>query len=175
MLIDETFFRGELHIEGVVETSGVPALTQEAAKKDLYQMIGIREREYYNLTIGRENAKKFMAYLDKEDKSDESDKKWSELERMLVYEIDGYKYSPIAYYVYFFYLRKNQTQSTPLGTTKSNTANVVVSAINKEVETWNSMVHIHKYLSEWLFQRRAEYSGYFFSDDLLETINTLNV
>lgn len=175
MLIDETFFHGEIHIEGLISCPGVPSMTQDAVRDELMGLISLYELQFYKEALGEENAREFVNYLGRKENPTEDDGKWIELEKMLVEEMDGRKYSPIAYYTFFFYLRKNQAEATPLGVTEANSSNPVVSPRGKMINAWNNMVHINKYLSDWLYMNKEKYGGYHFSCDLLEDINMLGI
>ena len=72
MLIDETFFTGELHIEGIVSYAGVPSKTYEAANYELKSFIAQYELEFYRKILGYDNAKAFVLYIE----SGESVERW---------------------------------------------------------------------------------------------------
>jgi hypothetical protein len=43
------------------------------------------------------------------------------------------------------------------------------------IDAWNQMVYMNDYLSKWLFDHRDDYGGYFFDNDMLETINQFGI
>ena len=174
MLIDETFFTGDLYIEGLADYAGVPSKTNDAIKQELGSLIDHYESEFYRMTIGRENARAFVAYLSKMI-DDEPVEKWENLKSMLVEQVGNRKESPVAYYIYFFYLRKNQTQTTSIGNIEESQSNRISPCNIKMIDAWNQMAYMNRYLSEYLCDHREEYGGYFFDDCLLETINTLGI
>lgn len=175
MLIDESYFVGELHIDGLVHSEGVPSRTMEAIKNELIALARKYEKDYYDLIIGRSNAGLFMSFLDlmEKDRGKATDKKWLDLAEMLIDKEGGRKESPIAYYIFFFYLRKNQLEVTPLGTVEADAK--IAPCNRKMIDVWNQMVYMNEYLSQWLFDRRGEYGGYFFNENLLEPINAFGI
>lgn len=172
MLMDFSFFTGELRIEGLPDYPGVPSVTQEAIKGDLKSFMAKREYDFYVNTIGVGNAKAFISYTGKKDRNPVG--KWDNLESVLVDTIGGIKYSPIAYYVFFYYLRKNQASTTPLGVVGDDEAKAF-SCMDKMINSWNQMAYMNEYLSRWLYDRKDEYGGYFFKDCMLEEINAMGI
>lgn len=172
MLIDETFFTGELHIDGLIDTAGVSSATTEAIKAELISLCNLYESRFYRESLGEVAAKEFVQYLNTEGANPVE--KWENLKSMLVEKIGNDVYSPVAYYIYFFYLRKNQVQSTPLGTMSEESSKVVPCNI-KMINSWNQMVYMNTYLARWLYEHKNDYGGYYFDDSLLESINAFGI
>ena len=173
MLIDTTFFTGDLHIEGLSGSPGIPSATSYAISEELQNFIDKKERDFYAAAIGVDNAKEFVSYLVNAPLLPVE--KWENLKRMLVEEIGGVNYSPIAYYIFFYYLRNNQTKVTPLGVRSSDEEGKSQPCREKMIYAWNEMVNLNEYLSRWLYKNRSDYGGYFFSDHLTETINKMGI
>lgn len=171
MLIDETFFTGELHIEGIVSYAGVPSKTYEAANYELKSFIAQYELEFYRRILGYDNAKAFVLYIE----SGGSVEKWDNLKNMLVEQVGNRMVSPIAYYVFFFYLRKNQTQATPIGNVEESSSNKISPCNIKMINTWNQMAYMNRYISDYLYDNRNDYGGYFFDESLLEFMNKMGI
>lgn len=175
MLIDETYFTGDLHIDGLVSSEGVPSLTNEAINSEFKALAAKYERDFYRQVLGKDNADAFVSFLDllekDPDKADE--RRWLDLMEVLVDDAGGTLESPIAYYIYFFYLRRNQLEATPVGATEADAK--IVPCNRKMIDAWNQMVYMNDYLSRWLFDHRDDYGGYFFDNDMLETINQFGI
>lgn len=171
MLIDETFFTGELHIEGVISCTGVPSKTNEASNYELKSLIAQYELEFYRKILGYDNAKKFVGYIE----SGEGEEKWDNLKNMLVEQVGNRKVSPVAYYVFFFYLRKNQTQATPIGNVEESSSNKISPCNIKMINAWNQMAYMNRYISDYLYDHRDDYGGYFFDEHLLEFMNKMGI
>lgn len=175
MLIDEKFFTGDLHIDGLVHSDGVPSLTNDAILSEFNGLSAKFEREFYFRILGRDNAEGFISFLDAVSNYPDNgyERKWIDLKDILVYDSFGVTESPIAYYIYFFYVRRNQIESTPVGVVKADAG--VVKCNRKMIDAWNRMVSMNVPLSIWLFDHRDDYGGYYFDRDLLETINQLGI
>ena len=171
MLLDNSFFTGELHIEGVISYTGVPSKTNEAANYELKSLISQYELDFYRKILGYDNAKKFVEYIE----SGEGEEKWDNLKNMLVEQVGDRKVSPIAYYVFFFYLRKNQTQATPIGNIDESSSNKVTPCNIKMISAWNQMAYLNRYLSDFLYNNQDDYGGYFFDEHLLEFMNQMGI
>ena len=94
---------------------------------------------------------------------------------MLVEQVGNRMVSPIAYYVFFFYLRKNQTQSTPIGNVEESSSNKISPCNIKMINAWNQMAYMNKYISDYLYDNRNDYGGYFFDESLLEFMNKMGI
>lgn len=173
MLLDNSFFTGELHIEGLVDYSGVPSETNCAIAAEMYSLISYYEMDFYRRTIGNENAKLFIKYLDEQ--HDSVCEKWEGLKNMLVDQVGNRVISPIANYVFFFYLRSNQTQATPIGNVTETSSNDIAPCNIKMMQAWNQMADMNQYLSRYLFQNKDDFGGYFFDEHLLEYMNQIGV
>ena len=64
MLIDETYFTGDIHIDGLVPSSGVPSLTSEAINLEFRALAAKFERDFYRQILGKDNADAFVSFLD---------------------------------------------------------------------------------------------------------------
>ena len=63
--------------------------------------------------------------------------------------------------------------SGPVGVTEAEAK--IVPCNRKMIDAWNQMVYMNDYLSRWLFDHRDDYGGYFFDNDMLETINQFGI
>lgn len=172
MLIDYTFFQGNILISGIVPPATSPALTASAINGDMGNYIAFYEREYLIKALGENVYEQFSEYL----KSDRSEpvEIWEELSNVLVVNIgDNCKVSPIANYIYFFYARSHQGDVSVNGVKKDSDVGDLISPIDKMVNAWNDMVKMNKRLYGWLKKQNIE--GWEFEKSLLEPINVFNL
>lgn len=90
-----------------------------------------------------------------------------------------YKKSPIANYVYYWFMRNNATQTTAMGEVAANNENAVnVSGEKKMVRAWNDMIHVIRELQEYLYSNRVLYNwdhNRFHYRHYFRTINEFNI
>jgi hypothetical protein len=145
-LIDRTYFIGEINI---------PNTNQLAVQENLDFLISKREPEILIQLFGYEMYKAFVAGLQEDpvphrwiDLRDGADFTYNgELRHWmgLIAKSDEPKESLIANYVYYWFMRKEATQTSGVGETVTKTENSVrVSPIAKQVQAWNEMV-------EWIY------------------------
>ena len=176
MLIDSTYFHGEIGIEGIIINIDTPSETNNAIIGNLKSYIIKYERKYLSMLLGNKLCCQFMEYLStNHDESDTIDK-WENLKNELIIEYDEkYKYSPIAYFVLFYFVRSNQYSITSLGVTQTNSDNPVVSANEVLVKAWNNMVDMTMGVYEYLKSHKDDYQGWQFDCSLLEKINVFGI
>ncbi len=139
MLIDNTYFTGQLFLPGrgdVVESSKIT------------QAINQREPEYLELVLGGPLYTAFMAGL----LEDPIQQKWVDLRDGANYNYKGVnhrwegfvntvKRSPIANYVYYWYTRQGASYSTGTGEVLPRTENGTRTGGNdKGSNAWNTMI-----------------------------------
>lgn len=169
MIVDASFFYGPLNIEGLMANSGAD-FTQAAIQKGLQQFIERYEVQYLVRLLGRKLGLEFANYLGKEEKEPEA--RWDNLLARLV---PMPRVSPIANYVYFYYVRGNQVHATSLGATETNSDNKVVSCDPLIIPAWNGMVDMNRAIHSYLEAHEGEYEGFATSYELLEKINILGI
>lgn len=173
-LIDESFFIGEIV---VAQTD------QVEVSENLQVFIKKYQREFLTLLLGQTVYDQFIAELIKPDA--DIAQKWKDLYNKLIF-VDGlYKGSPIANYVYYFYMRNNVTQTTGIGEGKGKAENATIGINNdKMVRAWNEMSEYSKITIEWFrnFYKANYFTGYYYQgyfrhecEDLLAIKNTLNL
>lgn len=155
-LIDETYFIGELNI---------PNLDQENVRQALTVFIAKYQKRFLTLLLGEDVYKDFVAGIDVEE-GVEIESQWIELRDKLV-DCDT-KESPIANYVYWFFMYNNATQTSGVGEIIANTENsMVVSPITKMVRAWNEMCDFVHGTQQWFHDFYTEYDlnhdWYFFN------------
>lgn len=145
-LIDSTYFHsGDLLIEGL--SDGVTPMAT-AMTLSVGRAIDVYGNEYLDHLLGKRMADDFRMFLLKRESGELTEDDYSELFEQLVFEFTSYgsveKRSPIAYYVYYWYVRENQLRATPLGVTLANSDNRVVSPVAKLTTAWNRMADMSR-------------------------------
>jgi hypothetical protein len=144
-LIDVTFFEYEpLYIPMSDDAgSGVSKLLDVKRKAQINNLITRKETEYLKYILGIDLYNAFMAGLEE----DPIAEKWTDLASILCDSIN--KLSPIANYVYFFYLDPSKMTDVGLATSKVDNMELV-NPITKQVEIWNEMVDMNTEIVNWL-------------------------
>lgn len=166
MIIDSTYFKGITAIDGLNINTGAPSVTRTALSDYLNSFIDTYEKEYLSLILGKDMCRQFINYL----KSDPEYKvdKWEKLKVKLT-EDDS---SPIANYVFFFFVKRNNVHVSAVGTTKSEEEmadpNVVL------IPAWNEMVEMNYDVFDFLCENE-DYKGFSFDMSMLEQINSFGI
>lgn len=160
MLISKEYFVGELYIEGAAG-GAIPPATAQLIGVQLESTIQRREKEYLRMFLGN-LYDEFILFLYAED-IDEA----SPFYKLYDYFVD--RLSPIAYYVYFHYVRSVNSSQTATGTYRDKSA---VNSREKLVMAWNSMVDINREIHEYL---KVTFPQYYPNCNLLSYINTLGI
>lgn len=179
MLIDYTFFQGgNTDIDGIILNEHLPDETTEGIKSSMDQFIMEYEEEYLCKLLGEKLSAELTEYVNRKDK-DVKEAHWEKLIGMLVKQLrhndEIFPASPIANYVYFFYLRHNHTQATTTGVKADGDEGKLVSPERKMVFAWNGMVRMNRRIFEYLKENRHEYKGWNPDMELVETINTFGL
>lgn len=138
-LIDHTFFVGELNI---------PNTDRPDVQERLQYFIRKYEPMFLRQALGEALYGAFSNGLEEEPIS----VGWGNLKARLVLEDGDFKYSPIAAYVYYWYMRDQATVTTGVGEAVPNTDNAQrASAMQKMVSAWNEMCYevasLHTFLN----------------------------
>lgn len=159
-LIDRTYFIGEINL---------PNTNQTAVQENIDYLISKREPELLTQLFGYGMYKAFIAglqedpvpqrWIDLRDGVDYTDTDGEERHWMgLVAKVDEPKESLIANYVYYWFLRKEATQTSGVGETVTKTENSVrTSPVAKQVRAWNEMVTWIGELFNFLQVKKADY------------------
>lgn len=163
-IIDTTYFQGVLTVAQKSEPSVIA---------DLQTFIDIHETKYLKSILGYELWKNFTAgiavggpaqkWLNLRDGAEFTNRlglltKWEGFKW-----IDGTtKRSPIANYIYYWWLRKETSTTTGTGEKRLNAENSEsVSSFSKQCNTWNEMVGYNRLLWEYLYINQDAYPEYF--------------
>lgn len=142
-LIDITYFVGEIN---VANTDQLPV------RERLELFVKKYEKRFLTHLLGETVYNEFMDGLE----LIPVPQKWQDLKEKLV-DADT-KESPIANYVYYFYMRDNYTQTVGLGEVKATAENAVMSNNDaKMVRAWNEMVIWVYDLRPWFIDNQVNY------------------
>lgn len=177
-LIDRTYFIGEINL---------PNTNQLAVQENLDFLISKREPELLTQLFGYEMFKAFTTGLTE----DPVPQRWVDLRDGVDYQdgdvlrhwmglvaIDGEpKESLIANYVYYWFTRKEATQTSGVGEVATKTENSVrVSPMAKQVRAWNEMVGWIAELFNYLQVKQDEFPEWKPDNKCLwDYINAFNV
>lgn len=146
MLIDATYFIGELNIANRDQASVQSAITHFIGKyedKYLYELMGKTLYEAYLAGIVEVPIPT----------------KWTNLQDKI--RNNTSKVSPIASYVYWWYMRNQASQTVGMGQAKPAAENaVIVSNIDKMVRSWNEMVDQTNVIAKFINDNKTDYPDY---------------
>lgn len=160
MLIDNTYFKGDIHIAGA---NG----SDIQSKIDLF--IDKYETEYLQLILGYDFYQLFMDGLAENTVADRwtelltgdtftdcngNTRKWYGLQQDVA--ATAVNRSPIAQYVFFYYSRHNATVTTASGEVGVRwEKSVGVSPADKQIKAWNDMVEMNRTLYDYLQYKKV--------------------
>lgn len=126
-LIDHTFFVGELNI---------PNTHRPDVQERLLWFIKKYEPEFLNAVLGAPLYAAFQTGI----AAAEPEAVWTVLKNALMHVDGDFKYSPIANYVYYWYMRDQATITTGVGEAKPNVDHAApAESAQKMVRAWNEM------------------------------------
>lgn len=163
MIIDYTYFTGLLSI-GLSPDTGAPSTTRDAEREKIEYYITVYEREYLRKILGENMYSEFIDYLNSEE--DNVDK-WEKLLALL-----SEKYSPIACYIFFKYIKEGNYSVTRVGTVTSADDDAV-SPMVIQMRAWNDMVDMNKRVYQLL--QADEYEGVRFDPSMICRINSMGI
>jgi len=152
-LIDETYF----DIPGLTATSNGTTQSNVTSKRlaKLTRLIAICQKNYLRKMFGKTIA--------------ELDALPDEIHALLI--DDDLKQSPLANYVYFFWLRDQESVSTMAGEKKTDIASTVsVTTSNKQAYAWNEMVDMNVLIHEDMSEL-GTIGDYDYITDILDNID----
>lgn len=151
MILKSEYFVGPVNITGLHDDSP----SSENIKETLDYYINIYEPQYLEMVLGPALCPLFMDSLN----GNSTEERWIKLRDLLAKEC-----SPLAMFVFFYYVRGRQSSATPTGV-KSDTE---VSAYGICRNTWNSAVFFNKKVYSLL--SNGEYEGFEFDNSLITMI-----
>lgn len=163
ILIDETYFKGELSLPNIpmssvdVASSGVALALQSVGENNLSTFAYKYIVDYLIRLFGRELTELFLTEIVKES----PDEIWSNLKKQLLIEIGPYKASPLANYVYYWLMRDARTKTTQGGEADPRFDNAEnVNNNQKMVKAWNDMVSMTCSIQKWYCKNIDAYKEY---------------
>ena len=164
-LISPSYFHTEIFIPNILEATPV----EQARAAELQRFINKYEPEYLDLIMGYDMRVEFLAGL----AANPIPAKWSELKTQLVNT--SLLLSPIADYVYFYYMRFHLTQTTRSGEITTQVDNGTLTGSNfKQVAAYNRASEQALTIREWIEERLTTYTTYNGSY-CFEYLNTLGI
>ena len=146
MLIDATYFIGELAIANRDKASVIASINLFIQKY---------EAKYLRMVMGETIYADYLAGIEE----DPIPAKWTDLQNVI--RVASTKDSPIAGYVYWWYMRDQASQTVGMGQVKPLAENaIMVSNIDKMTRAWNEMVDQTKVVAKFLFDNQDTYGNY---------------
>lgn len=176
MIIDYTYFlSGSIRISGLPLNGVTPSATNGVLIDLLQYFIIEYEKEYLENILG-DMYSEFSEYIKSESLGVG---KWDRLKDMLTDNISEgdfiLKKSPIANYVYYWFLRDAQTEATITGVKKDGEDGSLVSPERKLVNAWNDMVKMNLKIYQFLDSNQKDYLGWIPNLYMITNINIFNL
>ncbi len=140
-LVDTTFFVGDITIPNTHKAEVAENLNLFIGRRENELMLKLLGKELYDLYKANPTDPRFVAINDK-----------------LVYIIDGQKYSPIAYYVYWWWMKDKASWTSGVGNIRANSnVAVEVSPAIKMVHAWNTFSEGIRAFTTWMDDNSETY------------------
>jgi len=164
-VIDSSYFVGEISIPNTAGSGAV--VTATLAK--LNRLISIYEKDYLTKLLGDTLYDEFIAALEVPDD-------WA-TDLLAELRDDTLKLSPVAYYVYYFWLRDSVTYVTSNGQAEGNNENAVSSSPALRMsESYNRMVRMTEEVLDYIGDEQATFPSTPETEyTWLRKINTFNI
>lgn len=173
MLVTDKYFKGELLIPNLESNGlGISGSICLANIQTLDDLINKYEPLFLTKLLGNTLCDEFLKGIGEP----EPLTKWQLLKEMLVNE--DKHLSPIANYVYYWFMRNEATKTTGVGETVGQANNAaIVSADAKMIRAWNEMTDSLTAIVSFLDAHRADYPDFCpdVKADIFFHINTLNL
>lgn len=164
-IIDYTYFTGEISIPNLTGTG--PIVTANLAKVN--RLIDLYEKDYLIKLLGEDLYDQFVTDLG-------TSEAWATGLRDELRDTT-LRVSPIAYYMYYFWLRESATYVTSGGQAEPKNKNSLNSSPNlRMVEAYNRMVRMTVKLLDYIRDEQSEWPETVQMDaSFLRPINTFNI
>lgn len=147
-IIDSTYFINEILIAGLSNTV-------DSTGSKLSGFIEKYETRFLKELLGKTLLDEFKSGLEE----DPVPVKWVDLKNILAN--NSTKESPIANYVYYWYMRNKSTETASIGEIKPNTENgSMASSVQKQVRSWNEMVDWNFEVLEFIKDNIIDYPSF---------------
>lgn len=167
MLIDQSFFVGEILVPNLTGAGLIPAGNVE----ELNRFISKYEPEFLDEVLGQSLSAAFQAGVSEAT----PEQRWVDLKNRLVNETT--KLSPIAGYVYYHYFRDRLSTSSGLGEIEAvgENANVVLNT-DKMSRAYNDAVRKGRAVFSWVIQNAETYPEFDLEHEYtLSPVNTFGI
>lgn len=167
MLIDQSFFVGEILVPNLTGAGPIPAGNIE----ELNRFIGKYEPEYLDEVLGQSLSAAFQEGV----VASSPEQRWVDLKNRLVNETT--KLSPIAGYVYYHYFRDRLSTSSGLGEIEAvaENANVVLNT-DKMSRAYNDAVRKGRAVFSWVILNAETYPEFDLEHEYtLSPVNTFGI
>ncbi|KAF0193983.1 MAG: hypothetical protein FD166_3609 [Bacteroidetes bacterium] len=149
MLIDQSYFVGEILVPNLTGVGPIPAGNVE----ELTRFITKYEPDYLDEVLGPGLSEAFQAGIS----AATPDQRWIDLKSKLVN--DTRKESPIAGYVYYHFYRDRLSTSSGLGEIESSAENAsVVLNTDKMARAYNDAVRKGRAVFKWVLENASTYT-----------------
>jgi hypothetical protein len=160
LLIDETYFTGELSLPNLPSlggSGGVALALRTVGGKSLAVFVDKYVSDYLVRLFGRELTGVFLEEVAKSTPG----QLWVDLRGSLLFERGSYRASPLANYVYFHVMRDARTLTTQAGEADPD-FDCAENAGNggKLVRAWNEMADMTVEAYGWFCRHAGDYEGY---------------
>lgn len=154
-LITASYFTGDIIIPELVDLeesqSPMAQALASSGQQQIKQLVSKFQYTFIAKMFSEEFAKDFIEAASLE----EPGELFIEVHRRLFSSIDNYLYSPIAYYVYYWYMRNTKTTTTAYGEVNIDFAFGRASNNNfKMLNAWNEMVELARPVYLWANSQR---------------------
>lgn len=160
MYLDMTYFQGELYVPGYKysDSGSISDILNIVGDINFDWYIQEYEKSYLIRLIGKSNYDKLIKNASPDS---EHINQWTDLRDMIFNVSNGFKTSPAANYVYFFFMRNFQSQTSPTGEVKGTQDHThIVSPYGKLVRVWNRMVEMSNRIHRYLCDNKDKYDDF---------------
>ena len=163
ILIDRTYFVGELSLPNIPATTGggasggVAMALQTVGENNLDVFVDKYVIDYLIRLLGKELAQAFLEEIEKPT----PDQIWTDLKSQLLIKFGSYNRSPLANYVYFMVSRDAVTKTTTGGEADPEFDFAKnVSNNNKLIKAWNDMADMTIPIKRWICEYADDYKDF---------------
>ena len=161
-LIDSSYFIGELTLPNIpvqeAASGGVALALQTVGENNLDVFANKYIVEYLICLFGRELTIKFIEEI----KKPTPDTIWTNIKDQLLIEIDSYKASPLANYVYYWVRRAGESKLTQGGVADPDFDFAQnVSNRRETASVWNNMADMTIAIDKWFRKNIEDYKDYY--------------
>ena len=160
ILLTPDYFRGDCLIPELVDLSepigAMAKAIDSSSTTQIARAINQYQYDYLSKMFSADFAKAFLESKDASDLATGLEELFLEVHSRLYFSIESEKYSPIAYYVYYWYMRNSKTTSSAFGEVDIDfTYGKNVNNEIKLMDAWNRMSELSKPIFMWARSQRG--------------------